>query len=140
VTPDVVSSIIEELSSRYEFVIIDTQSVLSVGVVTALMMADKVFFVVDDSIVSTARLVGSIDYLKSSSFIGSKTSKKQSISIIKNKKPLLEGKYTDIAELPYEVSHKIPYIKNLSGFGDKRLLKHTESICKHLRGLGVESE
>ncbi|MBS3950331.1 MAG: ParA family protein [Peptococcaceae bacterium] len=115
---EAVVSIIADLRERYDYVIIDTQSYLTEGVVAALRAADRLLLVTDESITSVARVLGMVDYLKGNGFADLDRA-----GLVVNRRGFAASKYVAVAEFPFPTVCRIPEFSRFAGFRDARLAK-----------------
>jgi len=118
VTYDTVFSVIEDLRACYDYVMVDTQSYLTEGVVAALKSADRLLMVTDESITSVARVLGMVDYLKGNGFADL-----DRVGVIVNRRAFMASKFVAVAELTLPVVCRVPELRRFGGFGDRRLAK-----------------
>lgn len=110
-------NLVNDLKLQYEHIVIDTQSYLTDNVVAALHLAETVFVVVEDDLAAAARTAGALEYLRNNSYADP-----DKIRIVVNKQRG-KNKFLSGAGLAGQGTCSVPFIKNLSGYGDRRLLK-----------------
>jgi septum site-determining protein MinD len=110
-------SLVNELKPQYEHIVIDTQAYLTDNVVAALHLADTVLAVVEDDLAAAARTAGALEYLDSNKYADL-----SKVRVVVNKR---RGKdrFISGAGLAGQGTCRVLFIKNLSGYRDRRLLK-----------------
>lgn len=114
--------LIKSLSNEYDYVLIDLQPQISEVTVAALLKADKVLFVMEDDISAVSRTVGMLEYLKLHGFLD--TNKVYAaVNKVRRKK-----KYITAVDLGIPVIYFIPYLRRLSEYKDKKIMKHAKNL------------
>jgi septum site-determining protein MinD len=114
--------LIKSLSNEYDYVLIDLQPQISEVTVAALLKADKVLFVMEDDISAVSRTVGMFEYLKLHGFLD--TNKVYAaVNKVRRKK-----KYITAVDLGIPVIYFIPYLRRLSEYKDKKIMKHAKNL------------
>jgi len=127
-----VEKLIDSLSGEYDYVLIDLQPQVSEVTVAALLKADRVLFVLEDDISAVSRTVGILEYLRLHGFLD--TSRACAVvNKVKGKK-----KYITAVDLGIPVIYSIPYLRRLSEYKDKKMIKHARSLKDALFGLKKE--
>ncbi|SDF02708.1 MinD-like ATPase involved in chromosome partitioning or flagellar assembly [Thermoanaerobacter thermohydrosulfuricus] len=127
IKPDKFKKMMEELNNRYELVIVDIQPAFVEGCIDIFDMSKDILFIVEDNPSVNSRAIGNIDWARANGFIDLKK-----VKMIVNKVQKKELVYVNITELKLPVIYKVPYIKNLGGFENPKMLKHTENILNIL--------
>jgi len=122
---EAVFSIIADLREGYDYVIIDTQSYLTEGVVAALRAADRLLLVTEDSIPSISRTVGMMDYLVGNAFADMSRAK-----LVINRMSTSAGKYIGTAVFFAPIACRIPELGRFAGHRDARIVKVMETLVK----------
>lgn len=117
-----VERLIDSLSSEYDYVLIDLQPQVSEVSVPSLLKADRVLFVLEDDISAVSRTVGIIEYLKLHGFLDVRKAC-AAVNKVKEKK-----KYITAVDLGIPVVYDIPYIRKLSEYKDKKMIKHAKNL------------
>lgn len=117
-----VEKLIDSLSGEYDYVLIDLQPQISEAAVAALLKADRVLFVLEDDISAVSRTVGMFEYLKLHGFLD--TNKVYAaVNKVRRKK-----KYITAVDLGIPVIYFIPYLRRLSEYKDKKIMKHAKNL------------
>lgn len=118
VTHERMLALVGDLKENYDYVLIDTQSYLTEGVVAALRAADKLLIVTDESLASVARVLGITDYLKGNSFADLGRA-----SLVLSRTRFAGGKFVAATEFSMPVAGRMPEFARFGGYRDKRLPK-----------------
>ncbi|HHW56765.1 MAG TPA: AAA family ATPase [Clostridia bacterium] len=117
-----VEKLLNDISGEYDYVLIDLQPQISEPAVAALLKADRVLFVLEDDISAVSRTVGIIEYLKLHGFLD--VSKACAVvNKVKGKK-----KYITAVDLGIPVVYSIPYLRRLSEYKDKKMIRHAKNL------------
>lgn len=114
--------LIDSLSGEYDYVLIDLQPQISEATVAALLKADRVVFVLEDDISVVSRTVGIIEYLKLHGFLDVS----KACAVVNKVKR--KGKYITAVDLGIPVIYFIPYLRRLSEYKDKKIMKHAKNL------------
>ncbi|MEW9082410.1 CpaE family protein [Caldanaerobacter subterraneus] len=124
--------LIDSLSGEYDYVLIDLQPQVSEVTVAALLKADRVLFVLEDDISAVSRTVGILEYLRLHGFLDTS----RACAVVNKMK--CKKKYITAVDLGIPVIYSIPYLRRLSEYKDKKMIKHARSLKDALFGLKKE--
>jgi len=124
-----VEKFLDNLSKEYDYVLVDSQPQVAEPVVATLLKADRVVFVLENDISAVSRTLGMLEYLGLHGFLD----KNKACAVVN--KEFGKRKYTDVVELGIPVVYRIPYLRNLIEYTDKRILKHAVNLKNELFGM-----
>jgi MinD-like ATPase involved in chromosome partitioning or flagellar assembly len=122
-----VSDLVAGLASLYELVLVDIQPAFIPAVMDVMNMSDKILLITTDNFSVVSRTVGTLDWAISNNFIDI-----SNIVQLVNMQSKKNTECVNLAGPQIPVIYTVPYMKNISGYKDKRLQKHCANILNRL--------
>jgi MinD-like ATPase involved in chromosome partitioning or flagellar assembly len=124
---DKLKKMMEELEKRYELIIVDIQPSFIEGCIDIFDMSKDILLIVEDDHSVNSRAIGNIDWARANGFIDLRK-----VKMIVNKMQKRELTYVNITEIKLPIIYKVPYIKKLNNFENKKMLNHAQNILNVL--------